>query len=100
MPRPFSSSGSDHIGNICPSSFLPKTRGDVREGALVPTYRAGSMFMSLRDTGALKGRCGRCRFREIYGGSRSRAGAESGDAFASDPRCAYEPVGVEEAIHG
>ena len=37
------------------------------------------------------GKCGRCQFREICGGSRSRAFAATGAVMASDPLCAYEP---------
>jgi len=46
---------------------------------------------ALRDPDMLKGRCGRCEFRHICGGSRSRAFALTGDPFATDPWCAYQP---------
>ena len=47
--------------------------------------------MKLRDTSALAGKCGRCEFRDICGGSRARAFTETGAMMASDPLCAYEP---------
>ena len=81
----------DHVGNVCPSGFLPMARGNVREGRLVETYRDDVVFRQLRDPDALGGRCGRCEFRASCGGSRSRAFAATGDAFAEDPLCAYEP---------
>ena len=81
----------DHLGKVCPSGFLPMARGDAREGQLVATYRDDPVFRRLRDPDALGGRCGRCELRAICGGSRSRAFAATGDAFAEDPLCAYEP---------
>ena len=39
-----------------------------------------------------KGRCGRCEFRDICGGSRSRAFGLTGDPFETDPWCSYEPL--------
>jgi radical SAM protein with 4Fe4S-binding SPASM domain len=81
----------DHVGNVCPSGFLPMPRGNVREGRLVETYRHDPVFMRLRDPDALGGRCGRCELRAVCGGSRSRAFAATGDAFAEDPLCVYMP---------
>jgi radical SAM protein with 4Fe4S-binding SPASM domain len=74
-------------------------RGNVRDTALTRTYRDDPVFRRLREPDALEGKCGRCRFRAICGGSRSRAFTETGNAFASDPLCAYEPgPGVEEIV--
>jgi radical SAM protein with 4Fe4S-binding SPASM domain len=81
----------DHLGNICPSGFLPAPRGNVRSGRLAEVYRADEMFVRLRNPNALLGKCGRCRFRALCGGSRSRAYAATGAVMASDPLCAYEP---------
>jgi radical SAM protein with 4Fe4S-binding SPASM domain len=81
----------DHVGNICPSGFLPMPRGNVRDGVLCGTYRNDPVFRQLRDPDALHGRCGRCRYRAVCGGSRSRAYAVSGDFLGEDPLCAYEP---------
>jgi radical SAM protein with 4Fe4S-binding SPASM domain len=74
-------------------------RGNVRDDALVATYRNDAVFRRLREPDALEGRCGRCRFRAVCGGSRSRAFSQTGNAFASDPLCAYEPgPEVEELV--
>ncbi len=81
----------DHVGNVFPSGFLPMTRGNAREGRLVATYRDDAVFRRFRDPDALGGRCGRCEWRALCGGSRSRAFAATGDAFAEDPLCVYEP---------
>jgi radical SAM protein with 4Fe4S-binding SPASM domain len=45
----------------------------------------------LRDPDLLKGRCGRCEYRALCGGSRARAYAMTGDYLEADPACAYQP---------
>jgi radical SAM protein with 4Fe4S-binding SPASM domain len=87
----------DHLGNICPSGFLPAPRGNIRTTDLATVYRTDEIFVRLRDANALSGKCGRCRFREICGGSRSRAYAATGAVMASDPLCAYEPGAAIES---
>ena len=37
------------------------------------------------------GKCGRCEFRSVCGGSRARAYGMTGDPFAQDPACNYQP---------
>jgi radical SAM protein len=82
----------DHVGNICPSGFLPLPTGNVRRDDLVAVYREDPLFVALRDPTRLGGRCGRCEWRERCGGSRARAYALTGDSLAEDPGCAYEPL--------
>ena len=81
----------DHLGDVCPSGFLPIPRGNVRTGDLVSIYRDDEVFRRLRDSEALIGKCGRCEFRQICGGSRARAYAATGSLVASDPLCVYDP---------
>ncbi|MPZ19897.1 MAG: TIGR04053 family radical SAM/SPASM domain-containing protein [Luteitalea sp.] len=81
----------DHVGQICPSGFLPIACGNVRDTPLARVYRDDHLFRRLRDPEALQGKCGRCPFREMCGGSRSRAYATTGAVFGQDPLCAYEP---------
>jgi radical SAM protein with 4Fe4S-binding SPASM domain len=47
--------------------------------------------MKIRKTENFSGRCGRCEFRDICGGSRARAYARYGDCLAEDPACNYQP---------
>jgi radical SAM protein len=77
----------DHTGDICPSGFLPMKRGNVRSARLTDVYRDDEVFLRLRDPDALDGPCGTCAFRNVCGGSRSRAFAQTGNAFASDHLC-------------
>ena len=81
-----------HIGDVFPSGFLPLRAGNVKKESLVELYRKSPIFVSLRDTNNLKGKCGVCEFRELCGGSRSRAWSVTGDVFASDPICTYLPA--------
>lgn len=81
-----------HTGEIMPSGFLPIPVGSVRERTLASAYRESPLFRRLREPSGFSGRCGRCEFREICGGSRARAFALTGDPFASDAWCAYEPL--------
>jgi len=80
-----------HTGEVFPSGFLPISAGNVRSSTLTDMYRDSELFRSLRDPERLTGRCRRCEFRDICGGSRSRAYALTGDMFADDPACSYTP---------
>lgn len=81
----------DHLGQICPSGFLPMTCGNVRHESLVEVYRHHDVFLQLRNPDALEGNCGRCEFRHVCGGSRARAYAATGSPYGSDPLCSYSP---------
>jgi radical SAM protein with 4Fe4S-binding SPASM domain len=80
-----------HIGTVHPSGFLPMSAGNVRDEPLPQIYRESPLLTGLRDPKRLGGRCGRCEFASICGGSRSRSYAITGDAFAEEPWCGYEP---------
>jgi radical SAM protein with 4Fe4S-binding SPASM domain len=80
-----------HTGEVSVSPFLPLTAGNVRYQPLSTVYRYGELFAAVRDEVNLKGKCGRCEFRTVCGGSRARAFATTNDLFAADPLCAYQP---------
>lgn len=80
-----------HRGEVFPSGFLPIRAGSVREQSLAEIYRNSEVFLRLRDPKQLKGRCGYCEYRDLCGGSRSRAFALTGDALAEDDGCDYQP---------
>jgi radical SAM protein len=81
-----------HTGEVMPSGFLPLVAGNVRERDPVALYRDSALFRELRDPAALKGKCGRCEFHEVCGGSRARAYGVTGDHLAADPSCPYQPT--------
>jgi radical SAM protein len=87
-----------HTGEVQPSGFLPLTGGNVRTSSPLDVYRQSSVFRRLREPGRFGGRCGRCEYRQICGGSRARAHAASGDPFGEDPLCAYEPSVPDEPV--
>jgi radical SAM protein len=89
-----------HVGDVCPSGFLPLPAGNVREQSVVDIYRNSTLFRELRDPALLTGKCSGCRFREVCGGSRARSYAVTGDYLASDPSCVYEPRSEEIAGTG
>lgn len=81
----------NHEGEVYPSRFLPLSAGNLTSQTLSEIYGDSPLFVSLRDSSKLKGKCGRCSVRSICGGSRARAYAVTGDLFAAEPCCAYEP---------
>ena len=73
-------------GDVYPSGFLPLPLGNLRSGSLVDIYRDTALMMSIREA-RFNGVCGDCSFRQLCGGSRSRAFATSGDPLQSDTAC-------------
>ncbi len=80
-----------HLGEVYPSGFLPLSAGNVRRETLAEIYLNSDLFRSLRDSSQLKGKCARCKFNEVCGGSRARAYAVSHDPLAQEPCCSYIP---------
>jgi radical SAM protein len=80
-----------NIGEVCPSGFLPISAGNARDRPLRQIYQDSELFRDLRDPAKLKGKCAKCDFRSVCGGSRARAWALTGDYLAAEPTCAYSP---------
>ena len=78
-------------GAIHPSGFLPLTLGNVRQDDVVDVYRSHPLLLRIRATD-FGGRCGRCAYRQLCGGSRARAHAATGDALGEDPACGFLPA--------
>lgn len=83
-----------HIGEVCPSGFLPVAAANIRDRSFADIYRNSQLFRDLRDPDKLKGKCGACEYRIVCGGSRARAWAVTGDYLESDPSCVYQPQAV------
>lgn len=79
-----------HDGEIYPAGFLPVSLGNVRRDSIVEVYRSHPLLRAIRE-GRFAGRCGRCDFRDVCGGSRARAYAVSGDPLGEDPACPHVP---------
>ncbi|MGA8529301.1 MAG: TIGR04053 family radical SAM/SPASM domain-containing protein [Acidobacteriaceae bacterium] len=82
-----------HIGKVYPSGFLPIEGGDLHNDSLAHIYQESPIFLKLRDSDQLHGKCGACEFRNICGGSRARAYAVTGDVMAEEPCCIFQPRG-------
>ncbi len=83
-----------HTGEVQPSGFLPLTAGNVRTDDLATLYRTHPIFVQLRDDDALGGKCGKCEYRKLCGGSRARAFGTCGDMMAAEPLCNYIPAAL------
>lgn len=80
-----------HDGTVSPAGFLPVELGNVRDRGIVELYREHPLLQAIRAA-EFSGRCGRCRYADLCGGSRARAWAATGDPLAEDPACAFQPA--------
>ena len=80
-----------HVGDVCPSGFLPINTGRYPKDSIVDLYQNHPVFRELRDPDLLRGKCGYCDYRQVCGGSRARAKAVCGSHLDSEPDCAYLP---------
>jgi radical SAM protein with 4Fe4S-binding SPASM domain len=80
-----------HQGEVYPCGYLPVLAGDLRRQSFAEIWENSAVFQQLRHTENLKGKCGRCEFRNICMGCRARAFAATGDFLDEEPFCIYEP---------
>ena len=80
-----------HTGDICPAGFLPLVTGNIRRDRVADVYRTAPLFEVLHNPRMFEGRCGYCEYSALCGGSRARAYGATGNPFAEDPFCSYEP---------
>ena len=79
-------------GKVTPCPYMPVVAGDLLTQSFQEIWESSPVFTRLRS-GKLGGPCGRCEYREVCGGCRARAYADSGDFMGPDDSCAYEPSG-------
>ena len=84
-------------GRVTPCPYLPVEAGDLSRQSFAEVWADSPVFARLRS-GELGGKCGRCEYREVCGGCRARAYADTGDILAADDSCAYEPDGRLEPV--
>ena len=84
-------------GKVTPCPYMPVVAGDLLTQSFQEIWESSPVFTRLRS-GELGGRCGRCEYREVCGGCRARAYADSGDFMGPDDSCAYEPSGKTPLI--
>jgi AdoMet-dependent heme synthase len=79
-------------GDVFPAGFLPYPLiGNVKRDQLSVLYSTSPALLGLRDMDLLTGKCGRCEFRWLCGGSRARAYATSGNVLGPEPMCVHQP---------
>lgn len=81
-----------HRGIVQPCGFLHLNCGDIRKTSFEKIWQSSAHFLSLRDFGKLKGKCGLCEYKRVCGGCRARAYEASGDYLAEEPLCSFQPV--------
>ncbi len=79
-------------GVVQPCGYLPVKAGDVTKESLSGIWNSSEVFLNLRDTGLLKGKCGICEYKKVCEGCRARAYYETGDYMEEEPYCIYEPL--------
>lgn len=84
-------------GKVTPCPYMEVVAGDLSAQSFGEIWRDSPVFGDLRR-GELGGKCGRCGYREICGGCRARAYAETGDYLGPDRSCGYEPNGIEPPV--
>ncbi len=84
-------------GKVTPCPYLPAVAGDLMRESFLDVWTSSPVFGALRE-GELGGKCGRCEYREVCGGCRARAYAQSGDPLASDESCVYDPPGDRPVV--
>lgn len=81
----------DHLGNVHPNQFWwDLFLGNVRDADLEELWWSQEhpvLAMMREKHKHVKGRCGRCQFKQVCGGFRLRALRSSGDLWAEDPSC-------------
>lgn len=79
-------------GKVTPCPYMPVVAGDLMQDSFRTIWQTSEVFKDLRS-GQLSGRCGKCEYRDVCGGCRARAYAETGDILGPDDSCVYEPAG-------
>jgi AdoMet-dependent heme synthase len=80
-----------HDGEVYPAGFLPVGLGNIRTRPLAGIYTGHPLLRAIRSAD-FTGRCGRCEYADLCGGSRARAFAATGDPLGPDPACPYQPA--------
>lgn len=78
-------------GDVTPCPYMTVVAGNVLEDSFADVWESSPVLQQLRNPSNLKGKCGKCEFRELCGGCRCRAYAHTDDYLEEDPACTYQP---------
>ena len=83
-----------HRGIVQICGFLDVECGDIRKENynFKKIWEESPVFFQIRDIDNYNGRCGYCEYRNICGGCRARAYAETGNYLNEEPYCIYQPT--------
>jgi radical SAM protein with 4Fe4S-binding SPASM domain len=84
-------------GKLTPCPYLPEVAGDLRTQSFAEVWNDSPLFQTLRSK-KLKGKCGSCEYKDVCGGCRARAFAQTGDVLGPDESCAHIPSETGPAI--
>jgi len=77
----------DPFGNVHPNQFWwDYNCGNIKENSFREIWLNDSLLKTLRGRWILRGRCGRCAYKDVCGGFRLRA-LRYGDLWGEDPSC-------------
>ena len=81
-------------GNVAPCTTLldELSAGNIRDSSLTEIVATSGIFRNILNRDALKGKCGRCRYKRTCGGCRAMAYYHCSDYMAEDPTCFFDPV--------
>lgn len=82
------------FGRVQGCGYLPVTAGHLREENLDEIWNVSPLFSRLREPANLDGKCGACEFKADCMGCRARAFSATGDPFAEEPNCAWQPASL------
>ena len=82
------------VGKVHGCGYLNEEAGNTRQAPLRTIYETSPLFVSLRDRGRYRGKCGQCEYWNICGGCRARASSE-GDYLGPEPLCPHQPAGFK-----
>ncbi|MFH0775064.1 MAG: radical SAM protein [bacterium] len=81
----------DPKGDLYPCQFWRESLGNIREKGFSQIWNENEFLVKLREKEHyLTGRCGECKYKDICGGCRVRAGFSNKDIWAEDPCCYIE----------
>jgi len=77
-------------GTVFPCMLLPIPLGNVKKQSFTEIWKNSPVLNTLRDSSNLKGKCAKCKFKEICRGARCRAYVKTGDFMVEDPACWFD----------
>ncbi len=89
----------DRRGQLQPCSYLPLAAGNVLTTPVREIWEKSPLLLELRDV-ASHGECGRCEYRAVCGGCRTRAYFVKGSYLEKDPVCSHTPAIGDGVLEG